>query len=150
MKSRISQHITCHISKGWLTNSAQCMAEEVLWVRQWNRVCVCCCKPLIHELPDDLDDVDFTLGVYQAIGLCPFASSVCSATNPRPTQIIKNLVDLLPPTISDGAWPAETMERNARKYAQRQVKWIRNKLLPTIKACTMPCRQRPGKRPGFS
>lgn len=39
--------------------------------------------------------------------------------------------------ISDGAWlsAAEAMKHNTRKYAQRQVKWIRNKLLPTIKAC---------------
>lgn len=29
----------------------------------------------------------------------------------------------------------ETMKANTRKYAQRQVKWIRNKLLPAARAC---------------
>ncbi|KAK0228197.1 tRNA isopentenyltransferase [Armillaria fumosa] len=61
---------------------------------------------------------DYTLGIYQSIGYREFHGYI-SSTDP-----------------SDDAFnlAVENMKTSTRQYAKRQVSWIRNKLLPMIKA----------------
>ncbi|KAK0448357.1 tRNA isopentenyltransferase [Desarmillaria tabescens] len=61
---------------------------------------------------------DYTLGIYQSIGYREFHSYISS---PDPSVDAFNLA-------------VENMKISTRQYAKRQVSWIRNKLLPMIKA----------------
>ncbi|KAI0781243.1 tRNA isopentenyltransferase [Trametes elegans] len=60
--------------------------------------------------------MDYTLGIYQAIGYKEFHDYLSS------------------PSPSDAAFRAavEQMKTGTRRYAKRQVAWIRNKLLPVV------------------
>ncbi|KAI5124024.1 hypothetical protein M0805_003855 [Coniferiporia weirii] len=64
-------------------------------------------------------ELDFTLGVYQAIGY---------------KELHKYAGDCETDHTTFATAVAE-MKHNTRKYAQRQIKWIRNKLLPAVQAC---------------
>ncbi|KAK0197484.1 tRNA isopentenyltransferase [Armillaria mellea] len=61
---------------------------------------------------------DYTLGIYQSIGYKEFHVYI---TSPDPSDDAFNLA-------------VENMKISTRQYAKRQVSWIRNKLLPMIKA----------------
>ncbi|KZT11452.1 tRNA isopentenyltransferase [Laetiporus sulphureus 93-53] len=63
-------------------------------------------------------DIDYTLGIYQSIGYKEFH------------EFLSN------PTSSDDAFQAalESMKSATRKYAKRQIMWIRNQLLPAVNA----------------
>ncbi|KAK0210409.1 tRNA isopentenyltransferase [Desarmillaria ectypa] len=61
---------------------------------------------------------DYTLGIYQSIGYREFHGYISS---PDPNDDAFNLA-------------VENMKVSTRQYAKRQVSWIRNKLLPMIKA----------------
>ncbi|KZT28700.1 tRNA isopentenyltransferase, partial [Neolentinus lepideus HHB14362 ss-1] len=62
--------------------------------------------------------VDYTLGIYQAIGYKEFHDYL-NSSNPTEASF-KEAID--------------RMKLSTRQYAQRQVKWIRNKLLPAVYA----------------
>ncbi|TFK48799.1 tRNA isopentenyltransferase [Heliocybe sulcata] len=62
--------------------------------------------------------VDYTLGIYQAIGYKEFHAYLNSPT--RSEEAFRDAVD--------------RMKLSTKQYAQRQVKWIRNKLLPAVYA----------------
>ncbi|OBZ75695.1 tRNA dimethylallyltransferase, mitochondrial [Grifola frondosa] len=63
-------------------------------------------------------DTDYTLGIYQAIGYKEFHDYLSA---PTPSEkAFRNAV--------------EQMKFSTRRYAKRQVSWIRNKLLPAINA----------------
>ncbi|KAG7452908.1 tRNA isopentenyltransferase [Guyanagaster necrorhizus] len=66
----------------------------------------------------DESSADYTLGIYQSIGYREFHGCISS------------------PVPSDDAFnvAVENMKISTRQYAKRQVSWIRNKLLPAIKA----------------
>ncbi|KAI0710400.1 tRNA isopentenyltransferase [Cerioporus squamosus] len=68
--------------------------------------------------------MDYTLGIYQAIGYKEFHDYL-SATEP-----------------SDPAFRAavEQMKLGTRRYAKRQVSWLRNKLLPAVNAANAAAR----------
>ncbi|PCH38301.1 tRNA isopentenyltransferase [Wolfiporia cocos MD-104 SS10] len=76
--------------------------------------------PPSQDDPEDMDvdespqDTDYTLGIYQSIGYKEFHDYLSS------------------PTHSEEAFnlAVENMKSATRKYAKRQIMWIRNKLLP--------------------
>ncbi|KAF8841003.1 tRNA isopentenyltransferase [Paxillus ammoniavirescens] len=63
-----------------------------------------------------VNEPDYTLGIYQCIGFKEFRDFLSS-----PAASAK--------TFSNGV---EDMKRSTRKYAKRQVAWLRNKLVPAI------------------
>ncbi|PBK77748.1 tRNA isopentenyltransferase [Armillaria solidipes] len=64
---------------------------------------------------------DYTVGIYQSIGYREFHGYISS---PDPSDDAFNLA-------------VENMKISTRQYAKRQVSWIRNKLLPMIKAANV-------------
>ncbi|KAH8108498.1 tRNA isopentenyltransferase [Phellopilus nigrolimitatus] len=68
---------------------------------------------------------DLTLGVYQAIGYKEFLNFMNDSKGDR---------QLYDTSVAD-------MKQSTKKYAQRQIKWIRNKLLPAVQACSVSSRQ---------
>ncbi|KAL1750554.1 IPP transferase-domain-containing protein [Schizophyllum commune] len=62
------------------------------------------------------ENVDFTQGIYQAIGYREFYAYL---TNPHAT-------------VEDFAKAVEDMKTSTRQYAKRQVQWIRNQLRPVV------------------
>ncbi|TDL19610.1 tRNA isopentenyltransferase [Rickenella mellea] len=76
------------------------------------------------ELSSQKNKTDYTLGIYQSIGFKEFHAYL-SSPDPSPTLFTQGLVD---------------MKHNTRKYAQRQIKWIRNKLLPAAQAANSKSR----------
>ncbi|KAJ6513798.1 tRNA isopentenyltransferase [Mycena vitilis] len=71
-------------------------------------------QPTSEAMPD----ADFTLGIYQSIGYKEFHEYLKTTSQ---TQ-----------KAFDGA--VEAMKLSTRQYAKRQISWIRNKLLPAIRA----------------
>jgi hypothetical protein len=73
---------------------------------------------------------DYTLGIYQSIG------ELCQSFPPTPTYNIlgyKEFHDYLASTVPSEklfASAVEQMKNGTRQYARRQIRWLRNKLLP--------------------
>ncbi|GAA5851464.1 hypothetical protein JCM9279_001075 [Rhodotorula babjevae] len=85
------------------------------------------------------DPVDYSKGIYQAIGYKEFApylslahSSPSSASSSAPPDADAD-ADAAPAlrALFDDA--VRTMKTSTRQYAKRQVKWIRGKLLPAVR-----------------
>ncbi|KAI0341496.1 tRNA isopentenyltransferase [Trametopsis cervina] len=78
-------------------------------------------EPSISKTYDDVP-MDYTLGIYQSIGYREFSS-----------YLLHNK-ELSPPREEDKLFSAavERMKLSTRQYARRQIKWIRNKLLPAV------------------
>ncbi|TFK42816.1 tRNA isopentenyltransferase [Crucibulum laeve] len=77
----------------------------------------------LHEISrvgqaQQLPDVDYTLGIYQAIGCKEFHDYL--NTDVPSEKIFQDAV--------------ERMKLSTRQYAKRQISWIRNKLLPAVYA----------------
>ncbi|EJD53390.1 tRNA isopentenyltransferase [Auricularia subglabra TFB-10046 SS5] len=73
----------------------------------------------MRAIADKLDQpVDYTQGIFQAIGYKEFSDYLDDPAHP--------------PALYEDAM--ERMRVSTRKYAQRQIKWIRNKLLPAVHA----------------
>ncbi|KAI6167206.1 tRNA isopentenyltransferase [Pisolithus thermaeus] len=70
------------------------------------------------------DRNDFTLGIFQSIGYKEFYKFISD------------------PDVSEGSFAdaVEQTKHSTRKYAKRQVAWLRNKLLPAIHCVTAECR----------
>ncbi|KAI5983854.1 tRNA isopentenyltransferase [Pisolithus albus] len=79
-------------------------------------------------LRDEHGRDDFTLGIFQSIGYKEFYKLISD------------------PDVSEGKFAdaVEQTKHSTRKYAKRQVVWLRNKLLPAIHSVTAQCR---GKSP---
>ncbi|KAJ8481422.1 hypothetical protein ONZ51_g5998 [Trametes cubensis] len=73
---------------------------------------------ILSPTPNAEKRMDYTLGIYQAIGYKEFHDYLSS------------------PSPSDAAFreAVEQMKLGTRRYAKRQVTWIRNKLLPAVNA----------------
>ncbi|KAI0088425.1 tRNA isopentenyltransferase [Irpex rosettiformis] len=74
--------------------------------------------------------IDYTLGMYQSIGYREFSSYLIEYQN-------------LSPSLEDKpfATAVERMKLSTRQYARKQVKWIRNKLLPAVYAANLNSNQ---------
>ncbi|EIW85343.1 tRNA isopentenyltransferase [Coniophora puteana RWD-64-598 SS2] len=71
----------------------------------------------------DMSNIDFTKGIFQSIGFKEFQT-------------------YLEASIPDGKLfeaAVETMKQSTRKYAKRQISWIRNKLLPVVNRVNSTC-----------
>lgn len=76
------------------------------------------------------DEVDYTLGMYQSIGEGgSWPELVSSFTGYREFD---RYIELKDTAESQTAYKlaVESMKRSTRKYAKRQVSWIKNKLIP--------------------
>ncbi|KAH9857784.1 tRNA isopentenyltransferase [Lenzites betulinus] len=71
-----------------------------------------------HQPPGDGRHMDYTLGIYQAIGYKEFHNYLSA---PEPSEATFRRA-------------VEQMKLGTRRYAKRQVTWIRNKLLPAVNA----------------
>ncbi|KAJ7929361.1 tRNA isopentenyltransferase [Mycena leptocephala] len=63
-------------------------------------------------------DIDYTVGIYQSIGYKEFHGYLSA-----PSQTEKTFNEAI-----------ENMKLSTRQYAKRQISWIRNKLLPAVRA----------------
>ncbi|KAG9019560.1 hypothetical protein FRB90_000468 [Tulasnella sp. 427] len=63
-------------------------------------------------------EIDYTRGIFQTIGFKEFHDYL-SAPNPSPELLSQS---------------REQMKHGTRKYAQRQVRWIQNKLIPAVRS----------------
>ncbi|KII88875.1 hypothetical protein PLICRDRAFT_588604 [Plicaturopsis crispa FD-325 SS-3] len=72
---------------------------------------------------DSSAEIDYTLGIYQSIGYKEFDA----------------YLNLPEPSEQDFQTAAHAMKNATRKYAKRQVSWIRNKLLPAAYAANALC-----------
>lgn len=88
------------------------------------------------EGPPPPPPTDYTLGIYQSIGYREFSSYLSQSPQ----------AGLAPPPPSDQAFQAavERMKTSTRQYAKRQVSWLRNKLLPAVRAANMNSRREGG------
>ncbi|KAF7304643.1 tRNA dimethylallyltransferase [Mycena kentingensis (nom. inval.)] len=68
------------------------------------------------------NETDYTLGIYQSIGYREFHAYLASET-----QTSKAYTEAV-----------ENMKISTRQYARRQISWIRNKLLPAVRAADVP------------
>ncbi|KAJ3536042.1 hypothetical protein NM688_g6889 [Phlebia brevispora] len=77
-----------------------------------------------EQMPRSKDSSpDFTLGLYQSIGYREFSSYLANQSLADPAEDQKLFREAV-----------ERMKLSTRKYAKRQVSWIRNKLLPAAYA----------------
>ncbi|KAF8558421.1 tRNA isopentenyltransferase [Imleria badia] len=74
------------------------------------------------DVKDDLNssatDPDYTLGIYQCIGFKEFREFLWLSDDPGSQKAFDKAV--------------ENMKQSTRKYAKRQITWLRNRLLPAI------------------
>lgn len=78
------------------------------------------------------DEADYTLGMYQSIGEGgPGPELVSLSTGYREFD---RYIDLQGTAESQNVYElaVESMKRSTRKYAKRQVSWIKNKLIPAV------------------
>ncbi|KAH9934858.1 IPP transferase-domain-containing protein [Fomitopsis serialis] len=76
-----------------------------------------------NESDDDSVDVDYTLGIYQAIGYKEFREYLSAPVHNE--ELFQEAL--------------QSMKTATRRYAKRQIKWIRNQLLPeaqTANSCS--------------
>lgn len=75
---------------------------------------------------------DYTLGIYQCIGTRNLATSEYALNLPIGFKEFREFLSL--PSGSQEVFDkaVENMKQSTRKYAKRQVTWLRNKLLPAI------------------
>jgi len=71
-----------------------------------------------HPGGDKEDEADYTLGLYQSIGYREFDRYV-ELQNTGESETAYKLA-------------VQSMKQSTRKYAKRQVSWIKNKLIPTV------------------
>lgn len=79
-----------------------------------------------QDLSDDGEReraTDFTLGLYQSIGYREFSSYLLQYNDRNPIQDNPAFLEAV-----------NRMKVSTRQYARRQVKWMRNKLLPAVHA----------------
>lgn len=85
--------------------------------------------------------MDYTLGIYQSIGEsrgCVGRKNLCPDSNVMSGY--KEFHDYLSaPTPSEASFreAVEQMKLGTRRYAKRQISWLRNKLLPAIHAANV-------------
>ncbi|THH03717.1 hypothetical protein EW145_g6064 [Phellinidium pouzarii] len=126
LNTRLEQRIDEMLSVGLSSLSliatlsySPCNCSKAFWMRF-----------ALQDVPhEDIKRPDFTLGVYQAIGykeLYQYVDGICDVDQQGFTAAVVE------------------MKLNTKKYAQRQVKWIRNKLLPAVQACNMISHQKQG------
>ncbi|KDQ60569.1 hypothetical protein JAAARDRAFT_553550 [Jaapia argillacea MUCL 33604] len=94
-------------------------------IRELKRIATSSPRPgvattVVQDQGQDADDYtpDYTLGIYQSIGYKEFHTYL---TSPDPTQ--KSFDEAV-----------QQMKFSTRKYAKRQVSWMRNKMLPAVYA----------------
>jgi len=80
-----------------------------------------------------VDITDYTLGVFQSIGFKEFNAYIANG-NVCPTLYATAIAE---------------MKTNTRRYAQRQIKWIRNKLLPAVRASNETAEKHNAPRPTY-
>lgn len=91
--------------------------------------------------------MDYTLGIYQSIGSNLVESCVPTADPFRDRPGYKEFHDYLnSPQHSETAFREAVgqMKLGTRRYAKRQVAWIRNKLLPVVNAANASARDEYG------
>ena len=71
----------------------------------------------------DMSSIDFTKGIFQSIGFKEFQTYLETSMSDK--------------ELFDAA--VDTMKRSTRKYAKRQISWIRNKLLPVVNRVNSTC-----------
>ncbi|KAH8108186.1 tRNA isopentenyltransferase [Cristinia sonorae] len=69
---------------------------------------------------ESTQETDYTLGIYQSIGYREFSQYLSSPHTPMREKTYANAI--------------ERMKISTRKYAKKQVRWIRNSLLPMVNA----------------
>lgn len=84
------------------------------------------------NLPDGAADVDYTKGIFQAIGYKEFrpfldALDASGASSDTP------LSQLPPPTQALFHKGLEEMKTATRQYAKKQIQWVQNQLMPEIR-----------------
>ncbi|KAF8436910.1 tRNA isopentenyltransferase [Boletus edulis BED1] len=78
-----------------------------------------CSSVDVKDEPDSpASDPDYTVGIYQCIGFKEFHEFLSLSNGPGSQEAFKKAV--------------ENMKQSTRKYAKRQITWLRNKLLPAI------------------
>ncbi|KAF8136139.1 tRNA isopentenyltransferase [Boletus edulis] len=78
-----------------------------------------CSSVDVKDEPDSpASDPDYTVGIYQCIGFKEFHEFLSLSNGPGSQEAFKKAV--------------ENMKQSTRKYAKRQISWLRNKLLPAI------------------
>ncbi|KAG8886785.1 hypothetical protein FRB99_004355, partial [Tulasnella sp. 403] len=89
------------------------MLQEIITMREL-------CHPKVVDPPtgSEAPSIDYTQGIFQTIGFKEFDQYLSSTT--RPDDLFAHSV--------------EQMKHATRKYAQRQIKWIQNKLLPVVRS----------------
>ncbi|KAI0700185.1 tRNA isopentenyltransferase [Cytidiella melzeri] len=80
---------------------------------------------------------NYTLGIYQSIGYREFSS-----------YLLQHQCPTLSPEDRLFAAAVERMKLSTRQYARKQIKWIRNKLLPAVNAANGSDRRRKGQTDG--
>ncbi|GAA5910294.1 hypothetical protein JCM8208_003499 [Rhodotorula glutinis] len=83
------------------------------------------------------DPVDYSKGIYQAIGYKEFAPYLSLAHSSAPSSSSSSSPppgpDTSPALRASFDAAVRTMKTSTRQYAKRQVKWIRGKLLPAVR-----------------
>lgn len=77
-------------------------------------------QPDTMQAADPAPEMDYTLGIYQSIGYREFSQYLKTTASPKQEKMYADAV--------------ERMKISTRKYAKRQVRWIRNTLLPVVNA----------------